>query len=173
MSGKYKVFKATTTVGRESIDTYEMGLRCDNKKMVAKDLTFDEALGMRVFLNSQVPEYVKFIGLDAIRNLMSCNQEKEMNQPYVIVRSAIAGVIAGEMVERVGQEVQLKDARKIWYWEGAATLAQLAEEGVKKPDGCKFPQMVSRIDVLDVSEVLYCTPEGRASIEAVPVWKIK
>lgn len=170
---KYKVFKVSTTVGNEQIETYELGLRCTSKQLVAKDLTLDEALAMRILLNSQVPEYVHFIGLDAIRNLMSSNKEKEMSKPYVITRSAIAGVIAGVMEERVGQEVQLSQARKIWYWEGAATLAQLAEEGVKTPGGCKFPQVVSRIDVLDVSEILYCSAEGRASIEAVPVWKIK
>ena len=40
--------------------------------------------------------------------------------PYVMVRTYSAGVFAGELVSRKGQEVILKNARRIWYWAGAA-----------------------------------------------------
>ena len=38
---------------------------------------------------------------------------------YVIVRSRDAGVLAGILVSKNGDEVKLKDARRIWYWSGA------------------------------------------------------
>ncbi|MCF0120546.1 MAG: hypothetical protein HUJ65_02815, partial [Oscillospiraceae bacterium] len=34
--------------------------------------------------------------------------------------------------------VELTQCRRIWYWSGAASLSQLANDGVRKPDECKF-----------------------------------
>ena len=41
---------------------------------------------------------------------------------YCIVRTYSAGVFAGYIEYRKDQEVVLREARRIWYWEGAATL---------------------------------------------------
>ena len=97
---------------------------------------------------------------------------KKQNQDrYVIVRTYSAGVFAGTLVSRNGQEVVLKDARRIWYWSGAASLSQLAMEGTKDPAGCKFPCQVDRVELLQAIEILDATPEARKSLEGVPVWK--
>lgn len=61
---------------------------------------------------------------------------------YVIVRTYSAGVFAGYLKNRNGKEVEMINARRIWYWEGAASLSQLAMDGTSKPDGCKFPYLV-------------------------------
>ena len=60
---------------------------------------------------------------------------------YVIVRTYSAGVFAGTLIKKEGNEVEMHNARRLWYWDGAASLSQLAEEGVKKPENCKFPQI--------------------------------
>jgi hypothetical protein len=91
---------------------------------------------------------------------------------YVIVRTHSAGVFAGELENKNGKEVILKNARRLWYWKGAATLSQLAMEGVKNPLDCKFPCEVDRIELLEVIEILDATDVARASIMGVPVWKI-
>ena len=65
--------------------------------------------------------------------------EKKENLRYVIVRTYSAGVFAGNLESRNGREVVLRSARRIWYWDGAATLSQLAMEGTSKPENCKFP----------------------------------
>ena len=90
---------------------------------------------------------------------------------YVIVRTYSAGVFAGELESRTGQEVVLKNARRIWYWSGAASLSQLASEGTKDPNGCKFPCEVERVELLQAIEILDVTPEAEKSIKGVPVWK--
>lgn len=90
---------------------------------------------------------------------------------YVLVRTFSAGVFAGELESRNGQEAVLRNARRIWYWAGAATLSQLAMEGTNKPDLCKFPQPVDRVELLQAIEILDVTSEARRSIEEVPVWK--
>jgi hypothetical protein len=91
--------------------------------------------------------------------------------PYAIVRTYSAGVFAGLIVSRSGQEVVMVQARRLWFWSGAASLSQLAMEGVKKPEECKFPCPVDRVLLLQAVEILDCTSAARASIEAVPVWK--
>jgi len=93
-----------------------------------------------------------------------------MNHPYVIVRTYSAGVFAGELVTKKGKEVTLKNARRLWYWEGAASLSQLAREGVKKPEKCKFPCPVSVV-LTEAIEILSTTAAARASIKAVPIWR--
>lgn len=55
------------------------------------------------------------------------------SQQYVIVRAARAGVFAGNLVTRTGQEATIANARRLWYWAGAASLSQLAQSGTSKP----------------------------------------
>jgi len=88
-----------------------------------------------------------------------------------IVRTYSAGVFFGEIVKRKGMEAVLKNARRIWYWSGAASLSQLAMEGTKDPANCKFPCAVDRVELTQVIEILDVTKEAAASIDAVPVWK--
>ena len=90
---------------------------------------------------------------------------------YVIARSKSAGVFAGTVESRPSEtSIVLTGVRRLWYWSGAASLSQLAQEGVKNPDKCKFPAVVDRIEVLEVCEILDVTGQAKANIAAVPVW---
>ena len=93
-----------------------------------------------------------------------------MPEKYVIVRTYSAGVFAGTLESRNGREVVLTNARRIWYWSGAASLSELAVRGTSRPNQCKFPVAVPRVELLEVLEILDTTPAARASIEAVPEW---
>lgn len=90
---------------------------------------------------------------------------------YVIVRTYSAGVFAGNLESRTGREVVLRDARRIWYWSGAASLSQLAVDGTSDPENCKFPVAVDRVELLEAIEILDVTPAAEASIKAVNVWR--
>ena len=90
---------------------------------------------------------------------------------YVIVRTTSAGVFAGYIDSRKGREVVLSQARRIWYWDGAASLSQLAMTGTSKPQTCKFPQEVDRVVLTEAIEILDVTQEAKASIASVPVWR--
>lgn len=90
---------------------------------------------------------------------------------YVIVRTYSAGVFAGNLESRNGQEVVLANARRIWYWDGAASLSQLAVEGTSKPENCKFPCEVARVELLQAIEILNTTKQAEESIKGVPIWK--
>jgi len=94
-----------------------------------------------------------------------------MEGKYVIVRTENAGVFAGTLKKREGGEVTLLNARRIWYWSGAASLSQLAMEGTSDPEGCKFPCPVDEILVWEVIEIMPCTRKAKKSIADVPEWK--
>lgn len=96
----------------------------------------------------------------------------EVSKNYVVVRTYSAGVHAGELASRNGKEVVLKNARRIWYWSGAASLSQMAMEGVTKPSECKFSVPVTEIALTEAIEVIPCTEKAVASIKGVPVWRV-
>lgn len=88
-----------------------------------------------------------------------------------IVRTYSAGVFLGTVKARDGKEVTLTNARRIWYWDGAATLSQLAMQGTSKPKQCKFPAPVDEILLTEAIELIPATEAAIASIAAVPVWQ--
>ena len=90
---------------------------------------------------------------------------------YCIVRTYSAGVFAGNVVERNGKEGKLKNARRIWYWSGAASLSQLAMEGTSDPFNCKFPCPVDEIELTEIIEVIPCTKQAEKSIKGVKIWQ--
>lgn len=97
---------------------------------------------------------------------------KRDGMKYVIVRTYSAGVFAGYLESRTGQEVVMRDARRIFYWDGAASLSQLAISGTTKPQNCKFPEAVDRVELLQAIEILDVTEKAKKSIGSVGVWKM-
>ncbi len=96
--------------------------------------------------------------------------EKEFVGKYCMVRTYSAGVFAGTIVERKGKEVLLKKARRIWYWDGAASLSQLATQGTSKPQNCKFPAEVASVLLTEVIEIIPITLVAKKSIAGVAIW---
>jgi len=91
---------------------------------------------------------------------------------YRIIRTYSAGVFAGyiESVSDCRKIVVIRNARRIWYWAGAASLSQLAANGTSKPEECKFPCEVDRIEVSEAIEHIDCTEKARLSIKGVGTW---
>nr|WP_295440271.1 hypothetical protein [uncultured Prevotella sp.]DAV55004.1 MAG TPA: hypothetical protein [Caudoviricetes sp.] len=89
----------------------------------------------------------------------------------VIIRGNRSGVEFGTLVAQNGSEVTLENARRIWYWSGAASLSQLAKDGTANPCNCKFTVTVDSITILDAIEIIPCTDKAIKSIEEVSVWK--
>lgn len=90
---------------------------------------------------------------------------------YKIVRTQSAGVFAGYIKSKDGQNVVMRQARRLWYWSGAASLSQLAVDGTSKPKDCKFPEEVSQIELTQAIEILDVSAKAKKSIESVSVWK--
>lgn len=91
--------------------------------------------------------------------------------PYVVIRADRAGVFAGYLKEKKDTEVTLCQVRRLWYWSGAASISQLAEQGTSKPNDCKFPAPNREITIKNWIEILPATEKARTSIEGVKVWQ--
>ena len=93
----------------------------------------------------------------------------------VIIRASRAGVFFGTLRDKqytpAGVEVKLENSRRLWYWKGAASLSQLATEGVKEPEQCKFTVVVPSHVVEQVIEIIPCSDEAIRCIESVKVWR--
>jgi len=88
-----------------------------------------------------------------------------------IVRTQNAGVFAGTVATLDGQTAKLTDARRIWYWDGAESLSQLATTGTSKPGKCKFPAPVKEVLLFEVIEIIPITDVAAECIAKVPEWK--
>lgn len=87
-----------------------------------------------------------------------------------IVRANEAGVFFGEVVKQDGTTVIMRNARRLWYWDGAASISELAQNGTANPDDCKFPCTVEEIQIFNVIEILSVTSNAAKSIDGVKVW---
>jgi hypothetical protein len=90
---------------------------------------------------------------------------------YVIVRATGAGCHAGYLKEQTDTTVILLQSRRLYYWDGAATLSQMAMDGVTVPGNCKFPCPVDEITIAGWCEIIPCSEKARESIQGVTVWK--
>lgn len=97
-------------------------------------------------------------------------REPEQEQKY-IVRADRAGVFFGEIESRTGSEVTMRNVRRIWRWEGANSLSQLAVDGTRAGNMCKFSVAVESMTILGVIEIIPCTAKATKSISEVPEWR--
>jgi hypothetical protein len=117
-----------------------------------------------------------------VKELMQLIQMLQGNKPdhgsweikggiYVIVRTYSAGVFAGNWHSQRSLEVNLQNARRLWKWSGAASLSQLAVDGVKNPGDCMFPCEVPSIYLLQAIEIIPCSEKAKESIKSVKNWE--
>ena len=120
-------------------------------------------------MNQQINEIeingVKYVPKDSIKS--ECLTDK------VLIRSETAGVFFGKIESKdlASGIVKMSNARRIWYWTGAASLSQLAIDGTTKPSECKFPEALALIEVCRVIEVIPCTESAVKSLNSVKIWK--
>lgn len=94
--------------------------------------------------------------------------------PYVILRCSGAGIHAGELAERgspSGGMYVLRNARRIWRFNGAQTLSEVAVYGLSSES--RIAPIVEKQEIRfdDCHEIIHCQPAGRAAIEAAKEWR--
>lgn len=117
---------------------------------------------------------VKYIPANSVKSSSKAKSQKGLK--YVICRTYSAGVFAGYLVKTWVEDgirmAKLQKSRRLWYWKGAASLSQLAMEGVKNPTECKFPCEIDDHEVSQVIEILDATEKAKESIDSVKVWEM-
>ena len=97
-------------------------------------------------------------------------KSEEPDYDYVIIRGDRSGIFAGYLKTEDGTTMTLMKCRRLWYWDGAASISQIAVSGVSKPENCKFAVETTGHKIYDVIEMIPATTQARDSIQAVPVW---
>ena len=114
-------------------------------------------------------EYVK-------KSTVYCPAKEVDGESAVIIRSYAAGVFYGYLnsIEHTlaGTVVKLHNARRVHQWSGAASLSQMALEGVKSPDNCRFTVMLPEQLIVNCIEILPISEPALKSLNDVPVWKM-
>lgn len=83
---------------------------------------------------------------------------------FVVVRTYSAGVHVGTLSQRDGKEVTLTDARRIWSWNSANTLHEIANGGVGK--GSKVSETVPSVVLTEAIEIIGASEAARANLMA-------
>lgn len=92
-------------------------------------------------------------------------------EKYYIVRADRAGVFAGNIKEKNGSEIIMTNVRRLWYWSGAASLSQLAVDGISNPNNCKFTVTVEEMTILGIIEIIPCSEKSEKIIKGVKEWR--
>lgn len=117
------------------------------------NLTLGELKQIAALMNAQVPQPAQhhahpFIG------------------KYVIARCYSAGVHAGEVEHVDGENVILKNSRRLWSWRAADGLALsgVAQNGIDKSKS-KIDTMNPVIALTGVCELIPCSDKAKESID--------
>lgn len=89
---------------------------------------------------------------------------------HVIVRTYSAGVFAGTLDAVEDNVVRIKDVRRLWYWDGASSLSELAGKGTSRPSKCKFAAAIGEITAREWIEIIPTTEAAQKSIAEVAPW---
>lgn len=89
-----------------------------------------------------------------------------------MVRTFSAGVFCGwiDPTKTKNGRNTVREAKRIHYWDKAASLSELAQRGTNAPEKCRVPMAVSIVYLENVIEVIPMTPQAIKTIEAIPVW---
>ena len=110
--------------------------------------------------------------LKQIAAMFSATQSVAQAHPfigkYVIARCYAAGVHAGTVVSVDGENVILKDSRRLWSWKAkdGIALSGVAQSGVQA--GCKIDVVNPEIALTGVCELI---PTSTAAMESIRDFK--
>lgn len=72
---------------------------------------------------------------------------------FVLIRTYSAGVHFGTLESKNGKEVCLSNARRLWSWQGALSLSEIAMKGIDIKNS-KISVPVDEIELTEAIEVI-------------------
>jgi hypothetical protein len=107
--------------------------------------------------------------LKQIASMFGATKQESKPHPfvgkYVIARCYSAGVHAGEVVSVDGENVILKDSRRLWSWKAqdGVALSGVAQNGLKSEG--KVDTLNPEIALTGICELIPCSVKARESID--------
>lgn len=115
-------------------------------------------------------EYVEKSELDkVVENKIA---DKVDGMPFVCIRTYSAGVHFGYLKSRNGKEVELINAIRVYYWDGACSLSELATKGSSKLNDCKYAVTVPHIILTEAIEIIDVTKKAKEQMEGAKRWQM-
>ncbi len=99
-----------------------------------------------------------------------------MRQPFnknqfYIIRADKAGVFMGKIKSLEGDTAVCHSLRRLYYWEGALDVTQIAAHGVRRPDSCKFSVQLGETDESTIFNLIEFHPASQKAIESINLVK--
>lgn len=126
---------------------------------------------------------IENLTLKQIKNIINMNSEtineipeniKTLNNLFigkvVIVRTYSAGVHFGTLEFLKGTEAILKNSRRIFSWEGAFTLSEISQKGIK--ESSKLSCTVPNIILTEAIEVIPCSSKSIEILNSIRDYQI-
>jgi hypothetical protein len=114
-------------------------------------------------------EIIKIDDVEYVRkDSVSQKAESVDGMEYCLIRTYSAGVHIGYLKTRTGQQVELVNSRRLWSWDKAASLSQVAMEGCNSK---KFAMALPSITLTDAIEIIPCSQKAKDALGALPEWK--
>ena len=73
--------------------------------------------------------------------------------------------------EKIASGEKTIEVRKLWSWDGACAVEQLAQDGPKAPGNCRFTVTIPAMTVLGAIQIIPCTDTASVSLRGVKEWK--
>ena len=110
----------------------------------------------------QIREIAALVG----NNQTTPKQMHPMVGKFCIARCYAAGVHAGEVVSVDGENVILKDSKRLWSWKAkdGIALSGVAQNGIE--EDCKVDTQNPEIYLTSVCELIPCSAKAKESIDA-------
>ena len=123
---------------------------------------------------SNKPTTIKIDDVEYVRrDMQNTLADKVEGMIYSVVRTYSAGVHIGYIKEfgiKHPQHAVLVNSRRLHYWTGAASLSQVAMDGVG--DGSRIAVVLPIIELTDVIEIIPCSAKSAEYFKGVKEWKI-
>jgi len=118
------------------------------------------------------PETIKIDDVEYVRSDSNQLARPVEGLKYCVIRTYSAGVHIG-FVEEFGtkqpQYAKLLKSRRLHYWNDAASLSQVAMDGVGETS--RIAMELPEIELTDVIEVIPCSEEAAEFFQRAKAWK--
>ena len=88
---------------------------------------------------------------------------------FYVVRTDRAGVFFGKIKENKTTSIIMTDVRKIYYWNGACAVEQIAISGVKSDS--KLTVTIPEMEIAAPIQIIACTEIAIKNLQSQKEWK--
>ena len=114
----------------------------------------------------------KTIMIDDVKDVQADSVAPEVDgMKYCVIRTYSAGVHIGYVAEfgdKSAQHCKLLSSRRLHYWNNAASLSQVAMDGVGSES--RIAMEIPEIELTDVIEVIPCSEKAAEFFKGAKAW---